>query len=150
MPKDAQRPVAPPVMANEEARYIRAEEAVKSACWTASDRRIIAMKEQGDLSDAEIGKRVGKSSTQVNRAWHGVLQRAEEALALDGDDAKYRKCHRRKRHRDAPAHRNGGRDPLWSVAWVSFHGNRLPDDPLPDATGLFDEDGYKLGPLPRC
>ena len=145
LPKNARMPVAPPLVEDEEARYLKAEAAVTSACKTDLDRQIVALREQGDLSDAEIGARVGKTRTQVNRAWHRVIERAEETLGLDA-----RECHRRKRRRDTPARRSPGRTPFWSVAWISFHGNRLPDDPKPDATGLFDRDGYKLGPLPHC
>jgi hypothetical protein len=145
LPKNARMPVAPPVVEDEEARYLKAEAAVTSACWTRLEKRIIALKEQGDLSDKEIGARVGKTGTQVNRAWHRVLRRAEETLGLDA-----RECHRRKRRRDTPARLSEGRTPFWSVAWVSFHGNRRPDDPMPDTTVLFDKDGYKRRPLPRC
>ncbi len=31
---------------------------------------------------------------------------------------------------------------------ASFHGQRVLGDPMPDTTGLFDADGYKLKPLP--
>ncbi len=150
LPKNAWTPVAPPVIEDEESRHLKAVEAVTSACWTDLDRRIMALKEQGDLSDAEIGELVDKTIAQVNRAWHGVLERSEATLGLDSDNEKYRKCHRRKHRRDTLARWSHARAAFWSVAWISFHGNRRPDDPMPDTAGLFDEDGFKLGPLPRC
>ena len=103
LPKNAWTPVAPPVIEDEESRHLKAVEAVTSACWTDLDRRIMALKEEGDLSDTEIGELVDKTSAQVNRAWHGVLERSEATLGLDGDNEKYRKCHRRKHRRDTLA-----------------------------------------------
>jgi RNA polymerase sigma factor (sigma-70 family) len=125
--------------------------ALDHACKDVIDRLLLTMKREGKLTERQMGDQVELSRDQVHRRLHRLHLALEEEMGLLPLPA----CKRASRKPqdpdcDNPAPWSQGSTSVLSVAWVSFHGNRLPDDQMPDTTGLFDKDGYKRRPLPRC
>lgn len=85
----------------EEAAHLRAVAAVENACANETDKAIVELRQQGDLSQEEIGKQVGLSRDQVQRRLDQIQKTVEDVLGLKHVRAAKRK--RRKAGAPSPS-----------------------------------------------
>ena len=55
---------------------------LNEVCTGPHDQRLLQMKEEGKLTEAEMGKELGLSRDQVNRRLHHLQQELEDRLGL--------------------------------------------------------------------
>ncbi len=112
----------------------------EKACTQPQDKKTVEYAAAG-WTDAEIGKELGLDRRSVKKI---IVRVGREVERLSGK--KPRKIVRRRPGKAKQVQAK----PEIDRTWPSYHtGGRQHDDPMPPTDGLFDEDGYKLGPLPR-